>query len=73
MSETDDISNRIDQYDSIGSLIKGFGDISKSLLACSVPNIESDLAVFDHYPFDFEVDSYRTEIFCLEGVFAISN
>lgn len=37
-----------------------FGDVSEPLLACRVPNVESEFIVLEFYPFDFEVHSYST-------------
>lgn len=55
------------------ALIKRFGDISESLLACSVPDVQGDWGSLHLNSFDFEVDSYGAEIIGLKGVFAISH
>ena len=52
----------------MGSFIKGLGDVSEPLLACSVPDVESDGLALIVNPFDFKIDPnggewQRTEVF----------
>ena len=56
----------------MSTLIKGFGDIPKSLLSSSVPNVESDRNSIDLNSFNFEIDAYGAKIFVLEGVFCVA-
>ena len=55
------------------ALVERFGDISESLLACCVPDVERDCNSIDLDPFDFEIHSDGAEILMLKCVFAIAD
>lgn len=60
--ETHRIRNRISKYDPMCALIERFSDIPEPLLACSVPNIESDLSAIELDSLYLEIDPNGTEI-----------
>ena len=57
----------------MGSFIKGLGDVSEPLLACSVPDVESDGLALIVNPFDFKIDPNGGEILSLESIIAVAN
>ena len=73
MSETVGICNGVGENDAVSTFVKRFGNISKSLLSGSVPDVESDLASIQFDSLDFEIYTDCAEIIGLEGVLAITN
>lgn len=71
--ETHGIRNRIGKYDPMCALIERFGDVPEPLLACSVPDIESDLSAIELDSLYLEIHAYGAEILGLKGVLAVSN
>ena len=64
---------RVGKNDSMSAFVERFGNVSEPLLACGVPNVESDLAAIDLNSFDFEVYADCAQIVSLEGILAVSN
>ena len=62
MCETVRVSDGICQNNAMSTLIKGFGNVSKSLLTSSIPNIERYLTSIKLNPLNFEIDADSTEI-----------
>lgn len=57
--ETDGIGDGVSKNDAMRPLIKRFRDVSKALLACCIPNVQSDLSLVEFYPLDLEVHPNR--------------
>jgi len=45
MGETIVIDDRVGQNDTLSSFVEWFCDVSEALLACGVPDVESDLMI----------------------------
>lgn len=57
--ETDRVGDGVSKYDAMRPLIKRFRDVSKALLTCCIPNVQSDLSLVEFYPLDLEVHPNR--------------
>jgi hypothetical protein len=60
--ETDRVRNRIGEYDAVCPLVERFGDISKSFLTSSIPNVQRDLITIKLNPLYLEVHTNSTQV-----------
>lgn len=72
MLEAFRISDGVDEDDSVGALVEGFGDVPEPFLSGGVPDVEGGGDAIDLDSFDFEVDADGAEVLVLEGVFAVA-
>ena len=73
MCVTVGIGDGVYQNNSMSSFVKGFGDVSESLLSRRVPYIQRYRLVVMLDALDLKVDSNRAQVICLKTVLAVSH
>lgn len=72
MFEAEVVSDGIGEHNAVGAFIKRFGDVSKALLSCCIPDIQGDLMVIELDSFDFEIDADGTKVVVLIGILTVA-